>query len=161
MPETIDRAGEEAISEYDRIPVRALTEADLDAIVRIDKRIVGRSRRDYLAVKLKEALEDTRIRVSLGAEVDGGLAGFLMGRLYYGEFGVPEPIAILDTIGVDPARAGTGIGRALLRQYRTNLRGVGIEVIQTQARWDEWDLLRFLAAEGFEPAPRISLEARI
>ncbi|MHC5011492.1 MAG: GNAT family N-acetyltransferase [Planctomycetota bacterium] len=157
MPETIDRTGEEAL----RDAVRALTEDDLDAIVRIDKRIVGHSRRDYLALKLHEALEDTRIRVSLGVEVDGHLVGFLMGRLYYGEFGVPEPVAILDTIGVDPERPRKGIGRALLHQYKTNLRAVGIESIQTRARWDDFDLLQFLAAEGFEPAPYVSLEASI
>ena len=161
MPEAIDHTGEQALRDYDRVTVRVLTRDDLDAIVRIDKRIVGRSRRDYLAVKLEEAMRDTRIRVSLGAEVDGNLAGFLMGRLYFGEFGVPEPVAILDTIGVDPERPREGIGRALLDQFRTNLRAVGIEVVQTQARWDQWDLLRFLAASGFEPTPRIFLEARI
>lgn len=156
-----ERGDEEGNAESDAICVRTLTEADLDAIARIDERIVGRSRRDYLALKLHEAMGDTRIRVSLGAECDGSQAGFLMGRLYFGEFGVPEPVAILDTIGVDPRRSGMGIGRALLRQYRTNLRGVGIEAIQTQAAWDQWDLLRFLAQEGFRPVPRVSLEAPI
>lgn len=129
--------------------------------MRIDKRIVGHSRRHYLALKLDEAMKDTRIRVSLGVEVDGHLAGFLMGRLYYGEFGVPEPVAILDTIGVDPERPRAGIGRALLNQFKTSLRAVGIESIQTQANWDDWNLLGFLAAEGFSPAPRVSLEASI
>ena len=161
MSETFERTGEEAIREFDRVHVRALEADDLDAIVRIDNRIVGRSRRDYLALKLKEAMQDTRIRVSLGAEVDGHLAGFLMGRLYFGEFGVPEPVAILDTIGVDPERPRKGIGHALLEQYKTNLRAVGIEAIQTQAPWDQWDLLGFLSAEGFTPAPRVSLELRI
>ncbi len=161
MSETTKLAGEDALREFDRIPVRALTLEDLDAIVRIDRRIVGHSRRDYLALKLRQALEDTRMRVSLGAEVDGHLAGFLMGRLYYGEFGVPEPVAILDTIGVDPERPREGTGRALLAQYKTNLRGLGIETIQTQARWDEWGLMQFLAAEGFAPAPRVFLEAPI
>lgn len=161
MPEAIDHAGEQAIRDYDRITVRVLTRDDLDAIVRIDKRIVGRSRHDYLEIKLEEAMRDTRIRVSLGAVVDGNLAGFLMGRLYFGEFGVPEPVAILDTIGVDPERPREGIGRALLDQFKTNLRAVGIEVVQTQARWDQWDLLRFLEASGFQPTPRVFLEARI
>ena len=104
MPDTTDLMGEEALREFDRIPVRMLTEDDLDAIVRIDKRVVGHSRHDYLKHKLAEAMRDTRIMVSLGTEVDGNLAGFLMGRLYYGEFGVADPVAILDTIGVDPER---------------------------------------------------------
>ena len=72
-------------------------------------------------------MRDSRIRVSLGAEMDGHLVGFLMARLYYGEFGVADPVAILDTISVDPERPREGIGRALLEQFKTNLRGVGIE----------------------------------
>ncbi len=161
MPDIVERSGEEAIYEYDRIPVRTLTRDDLDAIVRIDKRLVGESRRDYLKLKLEEALRDTRIVVSLGAEVDGHLVGFLMGRLYYGEFGVADPVAILDTIGVDPERPRSGIGHSLLNQFRTNLRAVGIERIQTHADWNQWDLLHFLDTCGFKPAPRVFLEAEV
>ena len=161
MPDTVDRTGEEAIHEFDRIPVRTLTRDDLDAIVRIDRRIVGASRRDYLELKLDVALRDTRIVVSLGAEVDGHLTGFLMGRLYYGEFGVADPVAILDTIGVDPERPRSGLGHALLHQFRTNLRAVGIERIQTHAAWNQWDLLHFLDTCGFKPAARVFLEADV
>ncbi len=161
MESRADLAGEAGIREFDRISVRALCAEDLDAIVRIDQHLTGRSRRDYLAVKLQEALRDTRVRVSLGAVVDGGLAGFLMGRLYFGEFGVPEPVAILDTIGVEPLRRGSGIGTALLEQFRCNLRGLGIERIQTQAQWNDWDLLRFLARHGFAPAQRLSLDGSV
>jgi GNAT superfamily N-acetyltransferase len=157
MVDTIKRAGEDELCNS----VRVLNLADLDDLVRIDTHIVGHSRRDYLALKLDEAMKDTRIRVSLGVEVDGHLAGFLMGRLYYGEFGVPEPVAILDTIAVDPGRRREGIGRALLSQYLANLRAVGIHSIQTHASWDDWDLMQFLAAEGFSPAPRVCLEAAV
>jgi ribosomal protein S18 acetylase RimI-like enzyme len=147
--------------EYDRIPVRVLTRDDLDQLVRIDERLVGRSRRDYLAVKLEQALGDTRIVVSLGAEVDGRLAGFLMGRLYYGEFGVPEPVAFLDTIGVHPDVSGQGVARALLGQFTTNLSALGIGLVRTEADWNDWRLLGFLEHSGFRPIPRLALAARI
>lgn len=161
MPNAMDRMDSENLESHDRLPARMLTEDDLDAIVRIDAQIVGHTRRDYLSLKLKDAIHDTRIQVSLGVEVDGMLAGFLMGRLYYGEFGVPEPVAILDTIGVDPKQRGSGIGHALMDQFKTNLRGVGIEAIQTQAAWNEWALLGFLDGIGFKPQPRVFLEAQI
>ena len=161
MPDIIGVMGDEALLENPPVSVRVLTSADLDAIVRLDTRIVGRSRRDYLAIKLNEALQDSRIMVSLGAEVDGNLSGFLMGRVYYGEFGIPEPVAILDTVGVDPERPRAGIGTALLDQFKRNLRAVDIEKIQTQASWDQWALLRFLKAGGFTPMPRVFLEASI
>ena len=95
MSDISERVGEDALHEFEAILVRVLTVDDLDAMVRIDKRIVGRTRRDYLEHKLEEATRDSSIMVSLGAEVDGNLSGFLMGRLYYGEFGVAEPVAIL------------------------------------------------------------------
>jgi GNAT superfamily N-acetyltransferase len=155
------RVGADLLREHDEILVRVLQAGDLDAMVRIDKRIVGRSRRDYLEQKLEEALGGSRIMVSLGAEVDGLLAGFLLGRLFYGEFGVADPVAILDTIDVDPERLHAGIGRALFDQFRTNLRAVGIEKIQTQVAWNEWGLLPFLEASGFRPAPRTVLEATL
>jgi GNAT superfamily N-acetyltransferase len=158
----IDGPREESAAEaYDRICVRTLASHDLDAMVRIDGRITGRNRGDYLAQKLEEALRNTRIVVSLGAEVDGALIGFLMGRLYFGEFGLPEPVALLETIGVDPAFQHAGAGRALLGQLRTNLGGLGIERVQTEVDWGQMDLLRFLAAEGFHPAQRLCLEARL
>jgi ribosomal protein S18 acetylase RimI-like enzyme len=153
----IERA--EPAEEYDRIPVRTLTKDDLDAIVRIDRPVVGRSRRDYLEVKLREALENSRIVVSLGAEVDGSLVGFLMGRLYFGEFGVPEPVAFIDTIDVDPDFARQGVGKALLAQFRINVGALGIGAIRTHADWNDWRLLSFLEASGFAPIPRVTLEA--
>ncbi len=156
-----DLENEDMIAEYDRIVVRTLEPVDLDAMVRIDAKITGRGRRDYLQLKLDEALRDSRVRVSLGAEVDGSLAGFLMGRLWFGEFGVAEPVATLDTIGVDPHRPRCGIGSALMRQFMTNLRGMGVERLQTQAEWNEWGLLHFLESFGFEPRPRLHLETRI
>jgi hypothetical protein len=35
-----------------------------------------------------------------------------LGRLYYGEFGLPEPVAIVDSIGVHPELKGRHVGRA-------------------------------------------------
>ena len=161
MADTTETTGERTSLEFDRVLVRVLSADDLDAIVRLDRRVVGRSRRDYLEQKLLEAMRASRIMVSLGAEVDGNLVGFLMGRLCYGEFGRAEPVALLDTIGVDPERPRAGIGRALIDQFKTNLRVVGIEKIQTQAAWNEWERRGFLEASGFRPEPRVFLSVDI
>ena len=146
---------------FDRILVRDLGPADLDRVVRIDAHAVGRSRREYYTKKLCEVLTDSGIRISLAAECEGELTGFLLGRLYYGEFGLPEPTAIIDSIGVDPAWRGKHVGWALLSQLETNLRGLGIESIQTQVAWNDFGLAKFLAADGFEPAPVLCLQKRL
>ncbi|MBI3449297.1 MAG: GNAT family N-acetyltransferase, partial [Acidobacteria bacterium] len=117
--------------------------------------------RKYFEVKIASALTDTGVKISLVAEIDGAVAGFLMGSVFYGEFGLPEPAATIDTIGVHPGFRGRRVGRALMRQLAMNLRALGIESIETLVRWDDWDLLRFLAADGFEPAPRLCLRKRL
>jgi len=144
--------------ETDAVTVRTLAPGDLDAIVRIDRDWTGRPRRRYLEQKLLEAQRDTGVRISLAAELDGQLAGFLLARLYYGEFGHPEPIAELDTIGVAKASRGRRVGEALLRQLRTNLAGLGIQRIETQVDWEQFELLGFFRRSGFKPAPRLCLE---
>ena len=146
---------------FDKIMVRDLTTADTDSVVRIDARLSGRSRREYYVRKIADALKESGVRISLAAEIEGCLGGFLLGRLYYGEFGVPEPVAIIDSLGVDPDFAGRHVGAALLAQLETNMRGMGIESIQTQVEWDHFGLLGFLAAEGFRPAPTLTLQKRL
>ena len=115
----------------------------------------------YSTEEIAEATRETGIRISLLAQTDGCTAGFLLGRLYYGEFGLPEPVAIVDSIGVDPGFQGRHVGRALLHQLETNLRAIGIEAVQTQVEWRQGGLLSFLAAGGFQPVPTLTLEKRL
>ena len=144
--------------DTDTVLVRNLRADDLDAMVRIDRAITGRSRRGYYEIKMKEALAAGTMRISLAAEDDGRLAGFMLGSLYYGEFGMPEPSAVLDTLAVDPDKRGRNIGKALLRQLVTNLRALGIEKIRTEVEWEQLELMGFLAARGFLPARRFCLD---
>jgi ribosomal protein S18 acetylase RimI-like enzyme len=138
--------------------VRNLRPADLDAVIALDARTAGRRRDEYLKLKLRQALSDTGIEVSLAADLRGELAGFLLARVYYGEFGTLEPVAVLDTIGVRPDLRGHGVGRALVEQLRTNLLGLGIGNLQTEVAWDNLELIRFFHRSGFRPAERLCLE---
>jgi ribosomal protein S18 acetylase RimI-like enzyme len=149
------------IGTASEIRVRALTGADAEAVATIDARIVGRRRTEFFRAKLREALEESGVRISLAAEQDGTLAGFLLARVYYGEFGVAEPEAVVDTIGVDPDRRGRGVARALLVQVRANLVALGIRRVRTEVDWDDIDLLAFFHAQGFRPSPRFCLEATL
>ena len=147
--------------DIDHVEVRALKPEDLDWVVRIDSQHSGRQRREFYKVKLAEAAKDTGIKISLAALVKGEPAGFLMGRLYYGEFGQPEPIAILDSMGVGTPFAGQKVGIAMMRQLEMNLSGLGIERLQTQIEWDQIDLLKFFQRSGFKPAARLCLEKAV
>jgi len=144
--------------ETDHVEVRNLKAEDLDWVVRIDSQHSGKQRKEFYKVKLAEVAKDTGVRISLAAYVKGEPAGFLMGRLYYGEFGQPEPVAILDSMGVSTAFTGQKVGAALMRQLEMNLSGLGIERLQTQVEWDQIELLKFFQRAGFKPAARLCLE---
>ena len=162
MPESHeDLFREPGTTGLEDVAVRQLHPQDLDAVVRIDQRNSGNNRREYFKKKLDEHLKNAGIRISLAAEFDGTFAGFVLGRLYYGEFGIPEPSAIIDTIGVEPALRGHHVGRALLHQLETNLHGLRIEKILTNVDWKNVDLIGFFAASDFKPAPVLCLEKNL
>jgi predicted N-acetyltransferase YhbS len=143
------------------VEIRDLRPEDFEAVVAIDERNVGRKRAEFFRIKLAENLQATGIRLSLAAELDGVLVGFLLARVFYGEFGRTEPAAALDTLAVFPNLHGRGVGHALLAQLRLNLAGLGVGSIQTEVSWDDQDLLAFFHHEGFRPAPRLALDLEV
>jgi predicted N-acetyltransferase YhbS len=145
----------------DRVPARSLREDDLAAVVRIDRKLTGRDRSAYYAAKLREMLTESGIRVSLGAEEDGFVVGFVMARVDFGEFGKVDKAAILDTIGVHPGFAGSGIGHALLSQLFLNLATLQVESVLTQVSPENIGLQRFLYSCGFHPSQRLMLSKTI
>jgi len=145
----------------DRIPVRSLTEADLAAIVAIDRRHSGQERRAYYARKLDQVINHSGVRLSLMAEIDGIAAGFVMARLDYGEFGQTADEAVMEAIGVDPGFGGQGVAQALMSQLMINLRVLRAGALRTETDWNDTALIGFLDAMGFAPAQRISLCRRL
>jgi GNAT superfamily N-acetyltransferase len=127
-------------------------------MIALDARLVGRRRDEFFRLKLQEALSGSGIQVSLVAELGGIFAGFLLARVYYGEFGLVEPVAVLDTLAVRPDLRGRGVGPALIDQVRTNLLGLGLTQLQTEVGWDNLDLIAFFHREGFRPAARLCLD---
>jgi len=144
--------------EQETVIVRPLRPQDLEAVVALDAKSVGRRRDEYVKVKLEQNLAETGIKVSLAAELEGLFAGFLLARVYYGEFGTMEPVAVLDTLGVHPDFRHRGVASGLLEQLRKNLEALKIARIRTEVGWDEQDLLGFFHRQGFRPAPRLCLD---
>ncbi|WP_275099809.1 GNAT family N-acetyltransferase [Sedimenticola hydrogenitrophicus] len=142
-------------------PVRSLAASDLDSIRRIDRHITGEDRADYLQQKVAEVISDSGIRVSMVAEQDGLVAGFVMARVDYGSFGCAESTAVVDTLGVGPEYKGSGIGSALMAQLMDNLASLQVEHVRTEVEWENFDLNRFLAGSGFRPAQELSLSCAL
>lgn len=145
----------------DRVEVRPMRPEDLRDIVRIDRGVTGRDRTGYIAARLAEAMDDSAIRVSLAARMDGAIVGFVMARADLGDFGRTEPVAVVDTIGVDVASWQQGIGRALMAQLFANLKELQIERVETFVASDDLPLLGFFQHSGFSPAQRLSFLRRL
>ena len=141
--------------------IRALKSEDCARLVKMDHEVSGRNRRAWYEGKLRRALADADVRISLGAETDGLLVGALLGSVHYGEFGLPEPVAIFDTVLVDRAFGGRGVATAMLRQLLLNLSALRIERLRTEVEWDQFELTAFFAKSGFAPVPRLVLELRV
>ena len=147
--------------ETDHVHVRNLTMDDLAAVVKIDAMSTGMQRADFYRTKIKQAVEDSTLQLSLAAEIDDLVVGFLTVTFYYGEFGRPEKVAVLDAIGVHPEFRGRKVAKALLRQLLMHLGALGVESVRTEVSAEQAQLLSFLARAGFLPAARVCLEMKI
>lgn len=141
--------------------VRNVRVGDLDHIARVDRKITGEDRTEYLRRKLDEVVNESAIAVSLVAEDDGFVVAFAMARVDFGDFGHVEATAALDTIGVDPAFAHRGFARAVLTQMIDNLAAIDVERLETEVAEDNLELLRFLYAFGFGASQRLPFERQI
>jgi predicted N-acetyltransferase YhbS len=140
--------------------IRTLKKDDLNAIVEIDKKVLGENRRNYWEGKL-ELMNRKSSQVSLVVEMNGEVVGFILGDISGWEFGVPETIGWIDTIGVDPAYQKRGLAKALAHELVKNLKVLGVKTIYTLVSWNDWDLLQFFHAMGFTRGDMINLELKI
>ncbi|MCK5424353.1 MAG: GNAT family N-acetyltransferase [Emcibacter sp.] len=141
----------------DQVPCRSMKAQDLAAITKIDGKILGYDRSSYYERKMREILEESGIRVSLVAEFDDHVVGFVMARVDFGEFGKTEPSAIIDTMGVDPGYASKNVGGALLSQLMANLTVLRTDIVRTEVGVEQLALTGFLQNNGFNPAQSLSL----
>jgi len=148
------------MDSLESVKIRRLQKSDLDAIVEIDEKVLGENRRNYWERKL--ALMNNRSsQISLVAEVDGEVQGFILGDVSGWEFGVPETVGWIDTIGIDPAYQKKGLATALSRELIQNLKALRVETIYTLVSWNDWDLLQFFHSMGFTRGDMINLELKI
>jgi ribosomal protein S18 acetylase RimI-like enzyme len=142
--------------------IRPLNQKDFKAVVVIDEKVFSHARPEYYETKFARALEEkNRIPLSLVAEIEGKVVGFVMCELFIGEYGIPVTTAALDTIGIDPDFQGQGIARQLMDELIGHLREIGVQRINALAEWNDWQLIRFFSAIGFAPAKTINLELKI
>jgi ribosomal protein S18 acetylase RimI-like enzyme len=142
--------------------MRVLKKEDLDAIVAIDKIVSRQDRREYYERKFAAILDPSRsINSSIVCEVRGQVAGFVMGDIFAGEFGLPETTATIDTIGVHPDFQNRGVASDMLDQFMMNMKAAGVNKVYTLVNWDDFALEKFFSRQKFVPSKRINLEYQV
>jgi ribosomal protein S18 acetylase RimI-like enzyme len=134
------------------VTIRSLDETDLGDILVIDEKISGQYRpaawEGRMAYYLRRDPEGC-----LAADLGGKLAGFMIGEVRSGEFGIEEPTGWIEVLGVDPEARGQAIGRRLAERMLEHFRAQGATHVRTlvDERMDR--IAAFFESLGFEPAP--------
>lgn len=145
-----------------KLEIRIMRREDVDAIIEIDAKVLGEERFDYYKRKCAMALDDSlQLVTSMVAVYEDRVIGFIMGNIYLGELGIPETVASIDTLAVDPDYQGQRVALELMRQFTTNAKEAQIENIYTIAPWNAWKMLRLLEKTGFVPSKAIPLEMNL
>lgn len=140
------------------VSVRAIEPSDLPALMRIDEKLSSQTRKEYWDRRLEMAA----LRppwMSLVAETDGRIAGFLFGWVAESEFGLSQPTAWVDLIGVDPPYRGRGIAHALIDRFVRSAEQLrAIQKVATLIDLTQADVREFFLRQGFHHGPMIQME---
>ena len=143
------------------IHIRNARKEDLRAIVEIEDRSTGVSRPEYWEKRLDMYEAVRPYWASVVAEVDNRVAGFLLGRTGELEFGLPEPVAWIETIGVDPAYRRQGIAAKLVEHFNLSADEHKIYMVFTLVGKNNKDMERFFSKVGFVQGEMVHFQKKI
>ena len=149
------------------VKIGPLSLNNIKDIVRIEKRIEGKlgiideERMEYLEEAARFNIESSDSMLSLGAELDGNIVGFIIGEIRIWEFGLGEKTGWIRILGVDPDFQRFGIGRKLGEALLEHFERRGIKRVRTMAEWYTGDLISFFKSLGFNMLNMIPLEKEL
>ena len=149
------------------VKIRPLSLENIKDIVRIEKRIeeklgiINEERIEYLKEATRYNIERSDPMLSLGAELDGSIVGFIIGEIRIWEFGIAEKTGWIRILGVDPDFQRRGIGRKLGEALLEHFERRGIKRVRTMAEWYTGDLISFFKSLDFNMLNMIPLEKEL
>ena len=149
------------------VKIRPLSLDNIKDIVRIEKRIeeklgiINEERMEYLKEATRYNIERSDPMMSLGAELDENIVGFIIGEIRIWEFGIGEKTGWIRILGVDPDFQRRGIGRKLGEALLEHFERRGIKRVRTMAEWYTGDLISFFKSLGFNMLNMIPLEKEL
>ena len=139
------------------IRIREITESDVDFIVEIEEMNLGIRRPKYWKRELQKNREG-RFLGSRIAELNERVVGFILGDIGSREFGMPENMGWIHTIGVHPDYQHQGIARMLFEDYKRRFMELDVDIIYTIVSLSDSMQLPFYERMGFRPGNRVYLE---
>ena len=141
--------------------IRNLREDDLSAIVDIEDRTTGVSRRPYWEKRIEMSEAIRPHWTSLVAEYDNRVVGFLFGRAGELEFGLPGTVAWIEIIGVDPTYRKHGVGAALMEQFAGSAEDHGIQTIFTLVSKGNSQMEHFFSKSGYTQGEMVHFQKKV
>jgi ribosomal protein S18 acetylase RimI-like enzyme len=142
-----------------KVLIRPLELKDREAIFEIQEAITQHKAAKDWAEMVEDYLKNAG-DTSLVAEVDGKIAGFMLGDIKTYGFGVANS-GWIEVIGVHPRYMGRGIGKDLGNELIKIFQKKKVKHIFTSVRWDSGDLVAFFKSIGFDRSDLIHLEKKI
>ncbi|MEA3361431.1 MAG: GNAT family N-acetyltransferase [Thermodesulfobacteriota bacterium] len=143
--------------DLSKIVIRGILESDVDSIVEIEEKNLGLKRKNYWERELRKNNEG-RFLGSFVAEVEGKVIGFILGDVGSREFGMPENMGWIHTVGVHPDYQHMGIARRLFDDYKERFLKLDVDVVYTIVSLSDNMQLPFFEKIGFRQGNRIYLE---
>lgn len=131
------------------VRIRSLILDDLPKIKRIEKKILFSRDQAHIEISYPDYIKEGSEEATLGAEIDGELVGFLIGRTSYWEYGNSLKTGWIVAMGILPGYQGIGIGKILGNQIITYFKKEEVRRIKAIVDWDQSDLIAYFKALGF------------
>jgi len=140
----------------EEVRIRKMTEADLEGIQKIDKRLVGKDRSSTWLESAEAVWFTQRPSLNFVAETGGQVVGFLLGDIRGAEYGLPFG-GWITMIGLLPEFQHRGIAKNLVEEFCEKCKENKVRA-RVIIREDDELLLKFCNYVGFKKGKLVSFE---
>ena len=137
----------DAPDHVSEVNIRVMTDDDIEGVLSIDRKITGSDRAVTYAT-IPGSYVGGELDISVVAEADGEIVGFLLGRITDSPYGHADA-AWLEVIGVDPSFQRRGLGTRLVQGFTERCRQRRVRSVHILVSWHDWRLLSFLRSLRF------------